>query len=143
MTFVYEKISEQDKERIDFSKIKVGLLTPNRDEWAINHELDAFLIFLIQEREPPHEHWYAFWWQGQVVGVAVIINDGPNSEDGKPTINGKIINFWSSGNWFDSHPEKNLITKKIREALAVHLQAQCDKAPWGTVVGEITVENSN
>ena len=143
MTFVYEKISDEDKQRIDFSSIKVGSIKSNPHWWVIDRDLNAFLVWVIQEREPPHEHWYAFWWQGQVIGVAVIIKDGLNSENGKPTINGKIINFWTPGNSFDSHSEQNLITKKIKEALTIHLQAECDKAPWGTVVDEITVEKTN
>lgn len=79
MAFVNEYISEADKARIDFSKIKHPVhqkpIIPN--QWTIDHDRDIALIPLGTFGEPQtrssgvEERTYIFmmYWQGQSVDV--------------------------------------------------------------------------
>jgi hypothetical protein len=65
MPFVNEVISEEVKNSFDFSIVDPSYrrrLKPSK--WAIDRERNAVLVWIKQDREPPHCDIYAFIWKG-------------------------------------------------------------------------------
>lgn len=140
MTFIYEPISEIDKQKIDFSQLKIGWRKANPDWWAVDRSDDGFLIWIIQEREPPHEHWYVFSWRGDSWEIPMLREDGPPTAEGKPTLIGKIQWRQSSRLALELKSEISEFSLKLKEAAFVHLQGECNRAPWGAVVSAVLFE---
>lgn len=139
MTFVYEHISEEDKQQLDLPKLGFHryLLVPSN--WVIDRELDAFLIWISPDREPPHEHWYAFWWQGTVFSVAILQRQSILTTDGKRIIPVKFRAFLPL-EVLSNNPELKNALVKIEEAIKVEVLSGAIAAGWGHDVSEVQVE---
>ena len=73
MGFVNEFISEEDKKRYDFSRIKRPPLyhkSIRPDTWTVDRTRDVFLVWTRGgERGFPNEDHFALWWKGEIVNV--------------------------------------------------------------------------
>lgn len=70
MAFVNEFISEEDKQKIDWTKFKWWKNSdPHRPwKWTIDRERDVFLVMLVgRGREGDHPELYALCWKGDVI----------------------------------------------------------------------------
>ena len=116
MTFVYEHISDEDKKRIDFSKITVLGHEADSYQWVIDREFNAFLIWIRPDREPPYEEWYAFCWQGKIFPVALREQDRIQISDNKWIVTVKYRTLLPEG-ISTKTPEFKSVFIKIQEAI--------------------------
>lgn len=85
MSFIYEPLTQADRDRMEDLNIMVGWKRPNAEEWSINHETGDFLVRIGPDREPPHWEWHAFWWQEKLYSVGLTEKNHPNSQPGTNT----------------------------------------------------------
>lgn len=139
MTFVYEKISDEDKRRIDFSKIKAWGHAVKPHRWVIDREQDAFFLFAHPEREPPYARWYAFWWKEQVFSVAVVEGQSLSRDDGLLIVPVQINVFMPHG-VSASSPQIDAAVIKIKEAVEAEIRGSATDAGWGYKIAEVQIK---
>lgn len=69
MTFVYEPLTQVDRDRLEALKIKIDWVKPHDTHWSIDRQMGDFLIRIQQDREPPHYYIFAFWWRDALYWV--------------------------------------------------------------------------
>ena len=141
MTFVYEHISDEDKKRIDFSKITVLGHEADPYRWVIDRGLNAFLIRIIQDREPPHEEWYAFYWQNKIFSVGILEQNRVRTVNDKWAIPVKYRILLQEG-ILSGSPELTAILSKIEEAIQVEMRGSYMHTDWGKDIVSIQVKYS-
>jgi hypothetical protein len=74
MAFVNERITEEDKKRIDFSAIKLPIFydrpIPNDHlyKWTVDREREVFFMRLKRRGEEfPNSSFYTLWWKGDII----------------------------------------------------------------------------
>ena len=96
MNFVYEKISEEDKQRVDFEAIYgetgyIKQMTPSK--WTIDRISGAFMIGVVIDREPPHIEEYALIWKGEVFRLFFEYVETPSKIEGKLVLTEILIDI--------------------------------------------------
>jgi len=119
MAFVNELISEEDKQKIDWSKFKAWPSSkPHRPwKWTIDRERDVFLIGLVgRGREDDHPEVYALSWKGDVIRFEA-------ESGGKGMFTTGVDMFWKIFNiYIPSHLERQRqeIIETLKEAIDAH-----------------------
>jgi hypothetical protein len=144
MAFIYEKISEEDKQKNDFSKLQIGWLNrPDPTYWIIDRVSGDFLIWLRQEREPPHVDWYIFKKNdGKTFGASILWEGGSNTAEGKPTVVGLLKEIWQPDHQASYLSKDDPILSKILESAMLDQQTSWDQTTWGTIVEKIVIEET-
>jgi len=76
MSFLNEKITEEDKRRVDFSRV----ISPINHKphspmqrWTVDRQAGDFLICTrVNAREAPDDYWFTFCWQGRFIEVRLM-----------------------------------------------------------------------
>ena len=138
MPFVNELISEEEKNNFDFSIIDVSYqIRPKLYEWTIDRERNSFLIWVKQDREPPHHEIYVFIWKGLRFEPWVLYK-------GEKSTNGKWIHIWKIDNVYlpKNYPlpskDNDEMLVALEEALFVEKTAEFQQFDN---VEEIRIEN--
>jgi hypothetical protein len=140
MPFVYEPVPEADKQRIDFSKIKVHLKKVNTYRWTVDRELDAFLIWGHPEREPPYARWYAFWWQGRIFDVARVEHPHLIAPDGRWIGKLEIVNIVPPVQMRHPGAELNAAVRAIRDAVRVDYLGMKSETKWKSLFADVQIQ---
>lgn len=119
MAFVNELISDEDKQKIDWTKFKAwSFSNPHRPwKWTIDRERDVFLVAL-EGRGPDGERpeTYALYWKGDVIRFEA-------ERDGKGMFATGIDMFWKIFNAClpqQLEPQRQEILTVLREAIDAH-----------------------
>jgi hypothetical protein len=118
MTFVIEKVSEQDIEKFGLREINERFWKGNGDyHWVIDRERDVYLRYLCHgDRDTPYRNDFSFYWKGTLLTIRL-------EKRGEGVRGGKGSTTWSWGGWqlpesLASHREE--IIANIKEALIAY-----------------------
>jgi len=138
MPFVNELISEEEKNNFDFSVIDVSYqIRPQLYEWTIDRERDSFLIWVKQDREPPHHDTYVFVWKG-LRFEPLIRYTSEKTASGKFIQTCRIENVYLPKNYPIPSKDNDVMLAALEEALLVETTARYQKI---NNTEEIRIEN--
>lgn len=140
MKFIFEDIPAEDKQRIDFSKIKAWNHEAKPHSWVVDRELDAFLVFGGPEREPPHGTWFAFVLKGKVFSVLGKWGNGSRTPDNKRIIPVEVNIYVPQGMPAPS-AEVDAAVELIKEAFKVEIWESANISGWGHEISDIIVDS--
>jgi len=124
MPFVNELISEEEKNNFDFSVIDVSYqIRPKLYKWTIDRERNSFLIWVRQDREPPHHHTYVFVWKG-LRFEPLIRYTSEKTANGKLIQTCRIDNVCLPQNFLVPSKDNDEMLDALEEALLVETTAR-------------------
>lgn len=124
MPFVNELISEEEKNSFDFSIIDPSYRRqPKPSKWSIDRKYNTVLVWIKQDREPPHPDIYAFIWHGLRFEPWVCYT-GEKLVSGKWIHTFKIENVYLPKNFPLPSKDNDEMLEALEEALFVETTAQ-------------------
>ena len=94
MTFVNEKVSEQEIEKYGLREVNEKFWKGDGDyNWTIDRERDIYLRFLCRgDRDTPYRNDFSFYWKGTLLTIRF-------EKHGEGVRDGKGSTTWTFGGW--------------------------------------------
>ena len=123
MAFVSQVATEEDRKIFDLSNVRTPWGSPiDVFTLTMDRERLAYLARIGEDREPPHDEEFVFWWQGKLAFFEVNM-----TEEHPPTRNGLVAVFRKLRLIGDLETQRDVVLGMIKEALSVWHSAGFDR----------------